>query len=283
MKNNKFSEAQYGAMRTGFLTAFPKIFTDIRYSSEIFSYMRNLVFDYGFSFQPSMFNNQMAVEIEARHKATSKVLEKYITPDTLVIEVACGLSPRRLEFEYFNYLEVDFQPVVDIKKDVYFALGKKKFAKSLVGVDLADTAKLTEFLSGVVNKHKFKKIIVVNEGLFWYLTKEQIATMTSEFVKAFNEIDWMWVTADCPTETLTDDEYRKVISSTANVKRGTFVDYTDFTKFFEELGLKNEKHKLSDFINYNDLSSAKLFSVEELDAITKINTYTNIAVLKKIK
>lgn len=281
MKTNQFNEAQYGTMRTGFLTAFPKIFTNIKYSSEIFSYMRNLVSDYGFSFQPNMFNNQMAVEIEARHKATSKALEKYITSDSLVIEIACGLSPRRLEFEDFNYLEVDFQPVVDIKKDIYSQLGKKKLIKSLVGVDLADTAKLSQFLSGVVSKYKFKQIIVVNEGLFWYLTKEQIAAMTKEFNTAFKDIDWLWITADCPTEILSDDEYRKVISATANAKRGTFIDYADFTKFFKELGLRNEKHKLSDFVNYMDLSSARLFSVEELDAITKINTYTNIAILKK--
>lgn len=63
-KNNaklteKFGEAQYGAIRTSFLTAFPKIFTDIDFSIEIFSKMKNLATKKGFAFLPSMFSNEM--------------------------------------------------------------------------------------------------------------------------------------------------------------------------------------------------------------------------------
>ena len=38
--NNNFNESQYAAMRTAFLTAYPKIFTDIDYSIDIFSNMK---------------------------------------------------------------------------------------------------------------------------------------------------------------------------------------------------------------------------------------------------
>ena len=42
--------------------------------------MKDLALDKGFYFAPNLFNNQMAIEIEARHKALNKALEKHITP-----------------------------------------------------------------------------------------------------------------------------------------------------------------------------------------------------------
>ena len=283
MANNEFSQEQFGAMRTAFLTAYPKIFTNINYSMEIFGNMKELALKEGFAFAPNLFNNEMSVEIEARHKALSKALKKQLTSDSLVIEIAAGMSPRHLEFSEYNYVEVDFKPVMDIKSKIYKLIGKGELSKSLYAVDLSNVERLREFLNKIVKTKKFSKIIIVNEGLFWYLTKEQIATMTNEFTKAFTSLNWMWITSDCPPTDRCDDDYRKVISSSAKVKRGTFADYADFTKFFESLGLSNVRCKLSDLIKYQDLTSARLFSVEEKDAVKKIDSYTDISVLRKSK
>lgn len=54
---NKYSEQENNIMRTAFLTAFPKIFTDIEYSSEIFAQMKNLVTKHGFAFKANQSNH----------------------------------------------------------------------------------------------------------------------------------------------------------------------------------------------------------------------------------
>jgi O-methyltransferase involved in polyketide biosynthesis len=283
MNNNQFNEAQFGAMRTAFLTAFPKIFTDIEYSQEIFYNMKDLAIDKGFSFTPNLFNNQMAIEIEARHKALNKALEKHITPDSLVIEIAAGMTPRHLEFRNYKYLEVDFTPVMNIKKDIYQKINKNNsFDNTIVGIDLTDTNKLRTFLTDVSKTKQYDKIIILNEGLFWYLNKEEIAAMTTAIYESLIDTNWLWITSDCPTEDKIVDDYRKVISDSAKVKRGTFSDYNDFTDFFRTLGLKNQRHKLSVFLTYEDLTSAKLFSVEKSEVIRRINSYTDIAVFTRV-
>ncbi len=283
MNNNQFDELQFGAMRTAFLTAFPKIFTDIDYSQEIFYNMKGLAIDKGFSFAPNLFNNQMAIEIEARHKALNKALEQHITPNTLVIEIAAGMTPRHLQFKAYNYLEVDFAPVMDIKKNIYQKINQNtSLDNTVIGIDLADTKNLRAFLTDVAKAKQCDKIIILNEGLFWYLTKEQIAAMTTTICESLAGTDWIWITSDCPTEDKIVDDYRKVISDSAKAKRGTFADYNDFSGFFKKLGLNNQRHKLSDFLTYQDLTSAKLFSIEEGESIRRINAYTDIAIFTRV-
>ena len=120
---NSYSDTQYTTMRTAFLTAFPKIFTNIEFSIDIFSNMKELAIRNGFSFSPNLFSNEMSVEIEARHKALNRALDKYISKDVLVIEIAAGLSPRHLQYSDYNYYELDFNPIIDIKKNLYTTMG----------------------------------------------------------------------------------------------------------------------------------------------------------------
>ena len=284
MNNNNYNEMQYATMRTAFLTAFPKIFTNIEFSTEIFSNMKELAMKNGFSFLPSHFSNEMSIEIEARHKSLNKALDNYLSKDTLVIEIAAGLSPRHLQYKDYDYYELDFEPVIDIKKNIYSAMGYKELKNSLYGLDITDIEKLHNYINEIINIKKYSKIIILNEGLFWYLTKDQIKNITKELSISLLNIDWMWITSDCPTKEKSEAEYRNIISDSAKAKRGTFSDYNDFTVFFKEIGLSNEKYKLSDFLNYQDLSSAQFLSFEEPETIDRINTYTNIAILSpKVK
>lgn len=277
--NNNYTEAQYATMRTAFLTAFPKIFTDIEFSIDVFNNMKELAIKNKFSFLPNHFSNEMSVEIEARHKALNKALDKYITKDTLVIEIASGLSPRHLQYRNYDYYELDFEQVVDIKKNIYTNMGYEELNDSLYGLDITDIELLHSYLKKIINIKPHRKIIVLNEGLFWYLTKNQIKDITNEFNTSFKNMDWIWITSDCPTKEKREDAYRNIISDSAQAKRGTFSDYNDFTEYFKELGLVNQRYKLSDYLKYQDLSSAKFLSINEAEAINKINTYTDISIL----
>lgn len=279
VKNN-YSEEQYRIMRTSFLTAFPKIFTDIEFSTDIFSIMKDLALKKGFSFLPNHFSNEMSVEIEARHKALNCALSKYITEDTLVIEIAAGLSPRHLQYRNYDYVELDFKPVIDIKKEIYTSMGYSTLNNTLYDVDITDIDSFHECLTKIINYKKYKKIIILNEGLFWYLTKNDIQNFTTELMSTLDNISWMWITSDCPATIKNDSDYRSIISNSAKVRKDTFTDYEDFSTFFNNIGLENIRYKLSDFLNYENLSSAKFLSFNEYETNKKIDSYTDIAILQ---
>ena len=276
---DKYSEQQFGAMRTAFLTAFPKIFTDIDFASPIFSAMKDLAMQKGFTFLPNHFSNEMSVEIEARHKALNSALDRFVSENDLVIEIAAGLSPRHLQYQNLNYLELDFKPIMDIKREIYQSLGQKNLVDSLNNVDVTNTEELHNFLTKVLKNKNYHQIIILNEGLFWYLSKSEIAKITNEF-SAMSGFDWMWITSDCPVTDQVAYDYRNTISDSAKAKRGTFEDYEDFSNFFQNLGLSNQKYNLKDFVKYQDLSSAKFFALDENQTRQRIDTYTNIAILK---
>lgn len=122
--------------------------------------MKDLTLKQNFSFSPEHFSNQMAIEIEARHKALNEILKKQISNKTLVIEIAAGLSPRRLQFENYNYAELDFKPVMDIKKEIYHKLGKSD--ESIFSVDLADTTAFKNCLTNIIKTKNFDNVIVLN-------------------------------------------------------------------------------------------------------------------------
>ena len=96
----------------------------------------------------------------------------------------------------------------------------------------------------------------------------------------FQGYDWCWISADCPCDDIQDYDHRKIISESAKVKRGTFADYADFKNFFANCGLVCQRYQLSDLLKYEDLFSAKLFSINQQATMTRINSYTSIAVLK---
>lgn len=281
MEQNKFSEIQYNTMRTAFLTAYPKIFTDIPYSVDIFASIKNFAVKKGFSFLPSQFVNEMTIEIEARHKALNCVLDKNLSKNALVIEIAAGLSPRHLQYKNINYVELDYKPVMDIKREIYKTMGFDKLNKTLFDVDISNATALKCFLNKMLKSYKCDKVIILSEGLFWYLTKQEITQITNQFKELLKNVNWVWISSDCPVTDKVEIDYRNVIRNSANLKREkTFVDYTDFSKFFNELGLKNKRYKLSDYVKVNNLSSTKLFKVDNSEAITRINNYTDIAILK---
>lgn len=280
MITNKFSKQQNNIIRTAFLTAYPKIFTDIDYSMEIFSYMKNLVIKNGFSFEPDQFTNAMALEIEARHKAINHELDRLIDHDTLVIEIAAGLSPRHLQYQSYDYIELDFKPVIEIKKSIYSDLSYERLNNTLFDVDLANIEQLHRCLITILKHNQHKKIVVISEGLFWYLTKDVIGNLAREFTTMFQGYDWYWISADCPCDDIQDYDHRKTIADSAKVKRGTFTDFADFKNFFAIYGLVTQRYQLADLLKHEDLFSANFFSINQPETIKRINSYTDIAVLK---
>lgn len=266
-------------MRTAVLTAFPKIFTDIQFASEIFHQGIVLANKHGFSFAPELFVNQMAVEIEARFKGTSRALCEQIKAGVgIVIEVAAGLSPRSLQFAQVPYFECDLKPVCALKKEIFKGLNRNEKAKNIFSVDLTDVKGLKNFLLKVSKDFRTGKAIIVSEGLFWYLKREDIQTMAKIFVQVFGD-RLVWISPDCPPDMTNSEDYRKKISDSAKSKRNTFRDKDDFVDFFEKLGFGVSCRRLSELVPTKQISSGKTFALTDEQIRQKIDSYVNVAVM----
>lgn len=277
-------EKTFNTMRTAVLTAYPKIFGDIDLASEIFFSAIKLAVDYGFSFRPSLFVADLAVEIEARHKAVNAALESVLTDKTLVIELGAGLSPRRAQFAHTDYIEVDHSPIVDMKSRVYRELGHTEFAKDLYAVDLTDVKTFRDFIEHTSKSRVFDRVIVLSEGLFWYLDKSRIHDICSVLNTVLDGADWMWLTADSPVDDKNYAEYRKVIVDSADRgEQKPFRSYAEMCAFFEECGLTSTRHRLADCVSPERIYSGKLFAAPDREIEERMNKYADIAILKVVR
>ncbi|MBQ2740175.1 MAG: class I SAM-dependent methyltransferase [Clostridia bacterium] len=275
-------EALFRTMRTAFLTAYPKIFTDVRYASDIFFQSVKLAAEYGFSFQTSLFVADMAVEIETRHKALSAAVAAWTDKETLVIELAAGLSPRRAEFAGVNYVEFDHETIVEIKKTIYQKMGFADYASGLYAVDFMDKEAFAKIMQ-TLGVHNYKRVVVVSEGLFWYLKRSHVQGMVDVLSSALQGVEWLWITADCPTHAeISEAEYRNVIANSSNCSPvEPFADFNDFADFFTQNGFALSAHRLREFVSPDCIYAGKFFSVSAEEVGGRMADYTDIALLKK--
>lgn len=269
----------FHTQRTAFLTSYPKIFTDILNASDFFSKAINVSARYGFEFQPSLFENQMCIEIESRYKALNSLIRKHLNNKTLIIELASGLSPRKIEFAHYPYYEIDLPEIIEIKKEIYKDMNIS--CDGLICMDLCDKTILYDLLNEIIENYNDKDILIVSEGLFWYLKRNDIQGMVDVFKKVFCHSEWKWLTADCFAQEVFEVDYRKVIAKSSNKSSiEPFADFDDEFNFFSDNGLTLERYQIIELINTCDVSSGKFFHISENEIKTRMNNYTDIACLR---
>ncbi|MGN0533078.1 MAG: class I SAM-dependent methyltransferase [Eubacterium sp.] len=279
------SSTKYKTMRTALLTAFPKVFTDIKYSNEIFSAALKLAVDEGFSFEMEYFSTKMALEIEARYKSLNYMLNSFVKNtdnNFIIIELGSGLSLRRFDFSQIPYYELDMLEINNIKMEIYSKLKLEALNNGLINIDLTDEQNFKSVLKTISHKHPKSKPIVLSEGLFWYLTKADIKNITDILTNVFSSNGFLWITADCPTYKTNCESYRNAIhNSIDNNKKQTFVDKNDFCQFFKSLNYEIREFKMIDLISASELFSSKVFGLGEHEIKRRLNSYSDIAILSQ--
>ena len=286
----KYTEKQLNIMRTAFLTAFPKIFSDIPYSKDIFTHMLHYAIYFGFTFAPNLFVPNLAIELEARYKAVSSALKFQMNQyyaEPIVIELGTGMSPRRLEFiTISDYYEVDYPPIIQIKEKIYQDLGFAPQKEKLISIDIEDSYQFERFFERVrddaIQQHR--PIIVISEGLFWYLSRSDIYSISKIIANSIKEISGVWISGDCSIDDklLTVDSYREVIANSSECSmREPFESYEDFNYFFSSLGFSVTCSRLNQWVSANDLLSTQVFSSICESVEKRINDYTNLAIMYK--
>ena len=279
------NSSKYDIMRTAILTAFPKIFTDIPYSNSIFQISIQNSVALGFSFDPYMFSSEMSLEIEARYKSLNAMINEQLQlfgNDLLIIEFGSGLSPRRLEFNKTKYYEFDLPQINALKKHVYETLDCEELSESLCDVDLKCKSDVEILLSAIQNNNQNCKVIIVSEGLFWYLNRATISSLIRVLIKLYND-NWIWLTSDCPTQSVLDKPYKHIISKSSNRNPlKPFRNVTEYFEFFNSLSCDVSSHKIRSYISEKNLFSADLFSINNDEVIERVDGYTDLAIISPI-
>lgn len=100
-------------------------------------------------------------------------------PETTVIHLGCGLDSRclRVNQNFKTWYDIDFESVIDLRKEFYKTTSKYKMIKSSV----------TDF-SWMGKIEKTENILIVAEGLTMYLTEDEIKNLISEINKNFGKV-----------------------------------------------------------------------------------------------
>jgi O-methyltransferase involved in polyketide biosynthesis len=281
----QYTHEQYNTMRTAFLTAFPKIFTDIPFANKIFVETIRLACERGFSFQTEQFVAKLALELEARYKALNFILDKHIKTignNVIIIEIGAGLSPRKLEFNNFQFVEIDYPPMIEIKQKIYEMLGYPIRYDELIGADLTHPLDLKKIVQLVQKIKKGRSILMISEGLFWYLSRNAVQNLVECIHNLLSSSGGLWITGDCPTkfEIPHEDDYRSVIANSSKRQMNQpFSSFNDFEMFFNSIGFSVCQSQLEDWIKTKDLLSASIFSSSTDCTLNRLRTYTDVAEL----
>lgn len=280
-----YSKSERDIMRTAFLTSFPKIFTDIGSAHRIFESSLRLARQWGFHFNPEQFVANLAVELEARHKAVSaavwNAVQSPIRPQG-VVELGAGLSPRRIEFSNQDYLEIDLPPITRIKGEIYRELGHPFLKVDLIGANLAESRGL-EIVSQAVKDRYSGPLVVVSEGLFWYLSKRQVTELARTIRQLLTVNGGVWITGDCPpAEPLMKEPlYRSVIAESSGREMSRpFESQQDFESFFSNAGFSVDRRPMERLVEVRELAAANLFACSPSATTTRMRAYAEIATLQ---
>ena len=244
---------------TALHTAYPLIYTNIPYSKEIYE----ALCEYGFP--EELKNDKLCFEIEARYVLIDKFLNA--SGITQVLEIACGFTPRGLNFcnqsADFVYVELDLPKVIKEKKSIL-----NKVAGALPSnLHFVEGNALNDNDIDKCLKHfdLSKPITVINQGLMRYLDFDEKRTLTKIVSKIISKNNGVWLTCDfTPAKfLLTEDknltggqDYNKNLTQVTDRNNATwrFKDQKEVEKFLKLENLQIEWH---DFVEAVPMLSSK--------------------------
>lgn len=123
----------------------------------------------------------LSMYLSLRAMLIDKLCNKYILENSniTIIHLGCGLDSRNLRVNqnYYKWYDIDYENVINIRKDYYEENSKYK----MLGYSVNDYRWL--------DKIEYKdNILIVMEGLTMYLSKEEIQELLSNINNKFNRV-----------------------------------------------------------------------------------------------
>jgi len=252
---NRFADEQYiKIIPTAYLTAYPRTFTDIPYSQEIFTRLeQKLQQESGDGADEVLKVQKLAPELEARFKLINTLtLETGILQ---ILEVAAGLSTRGLAMTkdtHISYVELDLQQMADLKAKLVEELGGSPSNFHIVSGNALQASDLKRTVNYFDHK---KQLCVLNEGLLRYLSFTEKAQVARNIHGLLEQFGGAWITSDITLRRLlqTQDSVtmpgKNTLVSASTEKdfiENSFVNEEQAISFFENLGFSVEVHQFSE-------------------------------------
>ena len=129
-----------------------------------------------FNFEDLKQSKWLSMYIALRAKIIDEICNRYITqnPNTTVIHLGCGLDSRclRVDNNNISWYDIDFQSVIDLRKQFYEETEKYK----MIGKSVTDLSWLDEI--DLDNQ----SVLIVAEGLTMYLSEQEL----QQLIKGLN-------------------------------------------------------------------------------------------------
>ncbi len=206
---------------TAQLAAYMRQFSDIPFASDVAELMHSREV-----FEALLQGQQMTPEdllwyapiFELRYKSVTGAIRR--TGSRQVLELASGLTLRGLAFTQdprYTYIESDLTGISAEKKAIIDRLRQK--------YELADHANLhfpavnaldrSQIQEAVKRLDRDQPLVIVNEGLFQYLSPDEMRTVVGNICELLAEFKGCWITPDFSIK----DEVNQVSEQQRNFRR----------------------------------------------------------------
>lgn len=274
--DNEFTDV----IPTAVLTAYPRTFTDIPYSKEIFEEMRR---SYG-EIDNDLMVNRIAVELEARSKLIDKLLAEQGASQ--VIELAAGFSSRGLlltQSSDVQYVEIDLPEVAERKEQI---LKNIVTIPENLHIQAGNALRSSDFDKATAYFEDDKSVAFVNEGLLRYLTLEEKAAVAKNIKAVLESYGGVWISGDGSTRQFRDTQQKNMPSLNVTILKQTrrndignvFESQEHFQTFFGELGFTVEFHPYNEVLD--KLVSPKRLGLSRDEAQDKLLVHASVVVLR---
>ena len=275
-------------IQTAWLTAYPRIFSDIPLSVEIFEELEKIRKEDGIEVSETLKVSRLAPELEARYKLVNRLLGQ--NNSRQILELASGLSSRGFIMSQdpsVNYVELEFSQMVDDKRKIMKALisnGKLTLGDNF-HFEAGSALNLSDIKQAIKHFKRDQPITIINEGLLRYLTFPEKAIVAKNIQAILKEYGGVWITPDITLQKFLktqdelipgkNDEIQKMTNKNFNQNR--FENVEQAKEFFENLGFSVEKHSWLEIIN--ELVSPQKLDISE-DEVRKMISPAVVFVLR---
>lgn len=262
---------------TAYLTAYPRTFTDIPYSKEIFDQLELIRAKGQLPELSEEFKiPRLAPELEARYKLIDRMLSQ--SDIHQVLELAAGLSARGLIMaadSSVEYSELDLEDMAAMKREI---LGTVATIPHNLHITSGNALRLSDLEQAIEGFDTSKPLAVINEGLLRYLGFAEKAAVAKNVHKLLERFGGVWITCDttpkkflATQDTVTKPGFNKglVGMSGKDFSGNMFEDEQHATKFFTDLGFSVEIHQFSEIAS--ELSSPAILKLPDEEVAKLIN------------
>ncbi len=245
---------------TAQLAAYMRQFSDIPFASDVAELLHSRQV-----FEALLRGQQMTPDdllwyapiFEVRYKSVTEAIRR--SGSGQVLELASGLTLRGLSFTQdprYTYLESDLTGIT-VEKQAIIARLRQKYGLSdhanlyFPALNALDRGQLQE---AVKRLGRDQPLVVVSEGLFPYLSRDEMRTVASNIRELLAEFQGSWITTDFSIKEEVNQvseqqrKFRRIVSAATEhqMYNNTFDSVARLMAFLSEMGLSATVHNAVD-------------------------------------